>query len=389
MKVRLSEIKNTEPKRSEGNIYELAQSIKNVGLICPLTLNQNYKLLAGRRRFKAVKKLGWKEVDCHILQSGSELYDFKVALEENLKRKPLTDVEVAVAIKEYDELKRKLEGERKGLLPYFGKKPPHRPKEAWTEEKTAEDLSISQQSVSTAIQIAKAVEEHPELVRIKKGGRILSAYKKLKEEKVMQEGLTIEPILKLGDFRELIKKIPDNSIDLILTDPPYEKKYLELWGELGKEAQRVLKPSKFLITYCGQSYLPFVLNTLTKYLNYYWLGMLYHKGQIAQRFEVNMFNRAKPIPFFYKPPLRKQDKWLDDVLISENPSKELHEWGQNIEPVKKLVECFSNVNDTILDPMFGGGSVIKASLLLKRRAIGFEKEKKYYVIGRKNLSKKT
>ncbi len=49
------------------------------------------------------------------------------------------------------------------------------------------------------------------------------------------------------DFRNV--NIKDNSIDLILTDPPYPKEYLPLWKDLSFFASRVLKPSKFLLTY--------------------------------------------------------------------------------------------------------------------------------------------
>jgi len=44
-----------------------------------------------------------------------------------------------------------------------------------------------------------------------------------------------------GDFREVLADIPDQSVKLILTDPPYGKNYLSLWDNLGKFAARVLQ----------------------------------------------------------------------------------------------------------------------------------------------------
>jgi site-specific DNA-methyltransferase (adenine-specific) len=190
----------------------------------------------------------------------------------------------------------------------------------------------------------------------------------------------LEVKIELGDFLILSKKLADNSIDLILTDPPYPKEYLSLWSDLGAVAQRILRPSGFLIAYSGQDHLPKVLNQLSEYLEYYWLGMLYHKGPTAQRFEVNMWNRAKPILFFYKPPRVKQETWLEDVIESPTPDKDYHKWGQNIEPFKKLLTCFSNPGATILDPFAGGGSVIQAAIETKRNIIAFEKDMNTYQI---------
>lgn len=50
-------------------------------------------------------------------------------------------------------------------------------------------------------------------------------------------------------YYEKSKEIPDNSIDLIFTDPPYETLYL--YGELAKVAIRVLKPGGHLVIYVG------------------------------------------------------------------------------------------------------------------------------------------
>jgi hypothetical protein len=72
---------------------------------------------------------------------------------------------LAAAIKEYDELKRKLEGSK--VTEFKGKDSFGRytvaSEEGWTQDKTAEDLDISRQAVSKAIQIAGAIEEFPEL----------------------------------------------------------------------------------------------------------------------------------------------------------------------------------------------------------------------------------
>ena len=220
---------------------------------------------------------------------------------------------------------------------------------------------------------------------IKKWGKNLSWIKTKKEltdssDKVidLSKIANTKIDLRLGDFRDIIKKIKNNSIDLILTDPPYPKKYLPLWTDLSKEARRVLKPSGFLITYTGQLYLPEVIKRLSEELNYYWLGAVKHEGRTAQRFEVNMFNRIKPILFYQKPPRKPQKHWTEDLFVSSSPNKEDHEWGQNKEPFKKIIETFTKPEELILDPFFGGGTIIDACAEMKRNVIGIEIDKKSY-----------
>ena len=63
---------------------------------------------------------------------------------------------------------------------------------------------------------------------------------------------------RFGDCRELIKDIPDDSVDLILTDPPYIGVVREKWDQqevlnqdLISEFYRVMKPTASLYVWCG------------------------------------------------------------------------------------------------------------------------------------------
>jgi len=215
-KIKIDEIKNVDPKRTHGDIKSLKESIQEVGLINPLTINQDYKLLAGRRRYQAIRELGWEEVDARIINSENELFDFKVAIEENLRRKPLTDIETATVIKEYDEMKRELEGSQpqgkhrsSSSLPFCGN-------DGWSHDKTAKDLNISRQAVNKAIHIAKAVEEYPELAKSRKGTVILREYKVKKDEKRIGKEAPLKQI--------------QSKFRTILIDPPWDYEGLSLAG---------------------------------------------------------------------------------------------------------------------------------------------------------------
>ncbi len=188
-----------------------------------------------------------------------------------------------------------------------------------------------------------------------------------------------------GDFTKYGKNISDNSIDLVLTDPPYGGQYIQLWEEVAKLGARVLKPSGFLVAYSGQFYLPQVYDLVRKHLNYFWTIALKHTGHTAIISAVNVDNSWKPIVIYNKPPLKKP-YIFKDLIEGVQGEKNLHEWAQSIDEARKLINIFSRTGDTILDPMAGSGTTLAAALSEKRKAIGIEIEEKNVNVIKARLS---
>ena len=66
-----------------------------------------------------------------------------------------------------------------------------------------------------------------------------------------------------GDFRLICRKeIPDSSVNLILTDPPYDGKYLYVYETLGTEGFRMLKDCGSLLTYASHNALPQIFDCM-------------------------------------------------------------------------------------------------------------------------------
>lgn len=103
--ISLNKIKSNidQPRKSFDNekIAELAESIKNHGIIQPLILKENdggYIIVAGERRWRAAKMVGLKEVPA-IVMDLTEKQVLEISLIENIQRQDLNPIEEALAYK--------------------------------------------------------------------------------------------------------------------------------------------------------------------------------------------------------------------------------------------------------------------------------------------------
>jgi ParB family chromosome partitioning protein len=79
--------------RLNTDVSALKKSIEKIGLINPITINNNNELLAGARRFQAVTDLGWEDVTVHIVERDL-LEQELISIDENLVRTPLNKLEL-------------------------------------------------------------------------------------------------------------------------------------------------------------------------------------------------------------------------------------------------------------------------------------------------------
>lgn len=79
--------------RLNTDVAALKESIRSVGLLHPLTVNASGGLLAGARRFQAVRELGWEEVPVQVVDQDALVQEL-ISIDENLVRAPLTSIEL-------------------------------------------------------------------------------------------------------------------------------------------------------------------------------------------------------------------------------------------------------------------------------------------------------
>jgi len=177
-----------------------------------------------------------------------------------------------------------------------------------------------------------------------------------------------------GDFREVLTDVSD--VSLILTDPPYPKKYLPLWSDLGKWAAQALSKDGLLVAYSGQMYLPDVLSRLGEHLSYWWCAAVVHKGSgnitpLGQPVR-KVKNQWKPIVMFYRTDGNGYGKTFADLVNGVGPEKEQHNWQQPVAEAAELIKRFTVEGDLVVDPFAGSGGFCRAAADLKRKAIGAE-----------------
>jgi DNA modification methylase len=174
-----------------------------------------------------------------------------------------------------------------------------------------------------------------------------------------------------GDARELAKSIPDNSVDLIFTDPPYPKEFLPLYGWLAQEAARVLKPGGFLLTYVGAMRKYEVMLLLGKHLSFFSDYVSLEFGHVSMVHPRKLACMHKSILAFSKGNGMPR-KYVYSVWKSTIEDKRYHSWGQNVSTASYYINCFSKPGDTVWEPFAGGGTTCYACKQLERDFIAFE-----------------
>jgi 16S rRNA G966 N2-methylase RsmD len=179
------------------------------------------------------------------------------------------------------------------------------------------------------------------------------------------------PTIRRGRFQDVLADIPDGSVDLIVTDPPYGPNYNDAYADLAEWAARKLKPGGSCIAYSGQSNLPDVLTAMSGHLRYWWTLALMHNHGGQQLPGKWVYVEWKPLVWFVKNS-RNTKTYVADRMSGSKPRKDLHEWAQGVDEVCYLIEQLSEPGDLIVDPFAGSGSFGYAALSMGRRFIGAE-----------------
>lgn len=263
-----------------------------------------------------------------------------------------------------------------GLSPNDKGEPRHN-----TQAEVAKTAGVSTGQVGMAEQVrAKA----PDLWEKAKAGEvgISTAYKQVRKEAKRQEREERKQTvpLDLGDqtwqlhlcgVAELHHAVEPDSVDWVITDPPYPREYLPVYDDLAAFAKHALKPGGSLLCMVGQSYLPDILERLSTHLTYHWtIAYLTPGGQATQLWDRKVNTFWKPVLWLTKG--KHEGDWIGDVAKSNtnDNDKNHHHWGQSESGMSDLIDRFTYPGETICDPFLGGGTTAVVATRMNRRFIG-------------------
>jgi site-specific DNA-methyltransferase (adenine-specific) len=200
-----------------------------------------------------------------------------------------------------------------------------------------------------------------------------------------------------GDCKAVLQTLPNESVDFVLTDPPYLVRYKDRSGRsiandsnsgsvlsAFSDLYRVLKPNRFCVSFYGWNSVA-VFFEVWKRAGFAAVGhIVWHKGYPSRRGFLNA--RHEQAYVLVKGHPRKPAQPLDDVQRWEYSGNVVHPTEKAVSVLQPLIRSFSRPGDLVLDAFSGSGSTLVAAALLGRRYFGIELEAKYVELARRRLA---
>jgi 16S rRNA G966 N2-methylase RsmD len=393
--------------------YEgLKDSIQNGVQKIPIVVSNRTGILIiveGHHRYKACRELGI-EPKYNIRHFESEAEEIEFIRDCNLERRQLNTFKKGVIVlrtknklaeiakkNSQDNLKQNIKDNTNtnAELPSVKHLTVGR-----VNEKLGKKVGMSHETLQ---KIEKILKEAPQNIIdkcMKDQYSVNKAFIRLQNEQKRQELINTRSVINLpdnknvqlllGDFKEKGKDIPNNSIPLIFTDPPYAEEYLHLYRDLGQLAARVLEPGGSLLTFANYD-LPGSIRLLQESgLKYIHIMVVIHTGPCGMDYPNNIRLKKKDLLWFVKGTTPNTSGIVEDVIYSTPPDKSLNEWTQSTVEAEHIIKGLTvgeNYNQIVLDPLMGAGTFGIAALKLKRRFIGIEVDEDSFKVAEANISR--
>lgn len=192
-----------------------------------------------------------------------------------------------------------------------------------------------------------------------------------------------------GDCVTLMEAIPHNSVDFILTDPPYLVNYRPRSGQrvANDNAQewlqpaadgmyRVLKRDALCVSFCGWTQADQFTAAWRK-AGFRPVGhIVFRKGYASASGYLRSQHEMAYLLAKGRPP--KPTRPIGDVIDYPYTGNRLHPTQKPVDALRPLIECFTQAGDLVFDPFLGSGSTLVAATQLGREWLGIELDENHH-----------
>ena len=420
MRLRICDIVVVPTRRSvdDHKVRELAESIKEVGLLNPITITPCNRLIAGAHRLAACRLLGQDEIECTRLD-GSVLLLQLAEIDVNLIRNELDSISMGELAIRRDEILEKLGQRAKsggtGANQHGSRGADSAPLR--TTQDIADEIGISKRTLKVNKQLARdLVPEAKEVVRnadvpkhdalkiarmkperqseiaarIKSGeaktvkeAELIDAKRQVKEQ-TKQSVKSKPPTVFLGDGIKWLES--QKPCDLLITDPPYStdvpdiEEFAQKWLPI---ALGRLKPTGSAYVFVGaypqelKAYLniePLNGISLEQILVWSYKNTLGNnpKDRYKQNWQAILFYRGKNALPLDCPLTAEQWAVMEMNAPDGRLGNRFHAWQKPLELAERFIRHSTKPGDTVLDPFCCTGTFLLAANQLGRIGKGAE-----------------
>lgn len=394
IEVPIKDIKIGKLYREElGDINGLAETIKDKGVLQPITLDTRYKLIFGKRRYEAAKLVGLKTIPAIIRKTLTEMDARECELIENIARKNMTWQEQIDLQKRIFELKKAQDP-------------------TWSVRKQGALLDTSKSQVHRQMELAEAVDLIPELRDYDTEDKAYKALKKF-EESVAVAALTkvakkqqrdktgwAEHHYIIKDVFEGLSQCQPGAADFAEVDPPYGidlnarkerqgkqqlggytevdvEKYPAFLRRLAKSVHRVLRSDSFMIWWYSPEWYQILMEILQEQgFGVSVVPAIWTKGiagqtaspdtQLGSSYESFLLARKG------KPHMRKPGRSNVFDFKPQIGANKIHQTEKPIELYVELLSTFCYPNHSILVPFLGSGNTLRAAYSIDMLGWGYD-----------------
>lgn len=395
----------TRVRADLGDLRPLRASIDALGLLHPIVITPDHRLVSGYRRLAALAMpVAWSRIPVHVsgtLEDATDQMMLAAENDENAQRRDLAPAEAERMATQLAEIYAIDAATRKGGRGKTGADSAQvSADDRKTRARAAKAVGVSHDTIAkvravreltqdeTAPELARAAADHAMIQLGKAEAKVSRIYHlvmatlrdEINRAKIDAIGHThVDDLIAVHnvDFRDL--DIAPESAALIFTDPPYPDEYLPMWDDLGARAVEWLAPGGMLMAYAPHKHLPRILDDLSHHLSWWWCYAVVHDGAWHKVRDRWVQSGWKPVVAFIKDGGHPAHRLPNDILNYGRKEKDSHRWQQAQAEAAYWIEAYTEPGDLVVEPFAGSGTTLAAAKELGRRGIGAEIDPSAYV----------